>query len=83
MIVAGVLSERGRCRQHTDSIGWAPNSRVLDRCEEPLIDPPGEEAGRNMASVASLIHEGKHVSFCFFPVAPLRPVRSARRREGA
>ena len=50
-------------------IGWVvfdhPNNRVLDRCEEPLIAPPGEEGGRNMAFAASLIDEGDRVRVYF------------------
>ncbi len=46
-------------------IGWVVfdhlNNRTLDRCEEPLIGPPGEEGGRNMAFAASLIDEGDTV----------------------
>ena len=43
------------------SIGWiafdARRSEITGRCDEPLITPPGEERGRNMAFAASLIEE--------------------------
>ena len=40
-------------------VGWVvfdhANARVIDRCDAPLIAPPGEVDGRNMAFAASMI----------------------------
>ena len=50
-------------------IGWVifdhPNNQVLDRCEEPLIAPPGEEGGRAIAFAASLIDRGNLIDLYF------------------
>ena len=50
-------------------IGWVvfdhPNNRVLDRCDGPLIAPPGEEDGRDIAFAASLMDWGGLVDLYF------------------
>ncbi len=60
-----IMFYNGATRDGVWGIGWVvfdhPNNRVLDRCAEPLIAPPGEKGGRNMAFAASLIDEGKRV----------------------
>ena len=64
-----IMFYNGATRDATWGIGWVvfdhPNNRVLDRCEEPLIGPPGEENGRNMAFAASLIDDGDRVHLYF------------------
>ena len=56
-----IMFYNGATHEGIWGIGWVvfdhPNNRVLDRCEEPLIKPPGGEGGRNMAFAASLIHK--------------------------
>lgn len=57
-----IMFYNGATRDGVWGIGWVvfdhPNNRVLDRCGEPLIGPPGEEGGRNIAFAASLLEEG-------------------------
>ena len=59
----------GATRDGVWGIGWVvfdhPNNRVLDRCEAPVIAPPGEEDGRNMAFAASLIDAGDRINLYF------------------
>ena len=54
-----IMSYNGATRDATWGVGRAvfdhPNNRVLDRCEVPLIAPPGAEDGRDIAFAASLI----------------------------
>ena len=60
-----IMFYNGATHEGVWGIGWVvfdhPNNGVLYRCEAPLIAPPGEENGRNMAFAASLIDEGDHV----------------------
>lgn len=60
-----IMFYNGATHDATWGIGWVvfdhPNNRVLDRCETPLIPPPGVENGRNIAFAASLIDEGTTV----------------------
>ena len=60
-----VMFYNGATRDATWGVGWVvldhPNNRVLDRCDAPLIAPPGEEDGRDIAFAASLIDEGVNV----------------------
>ena len=57
-----IMFYNGGTRDATWGIGWVvfdhANNRVLDRCDAPLIAPPGAEDGRNIAFAASLIDEG-------------------------
>lgn len=59
----------GATRDATWGIGWVAfdhrHNRVLDRCEKPLIGPPGEQDGRNMAFAASLVDDGDRVHLYF------------------
>ena len=64
-----VMFYNGADRDGVWGIGWVvfdhPNNRVLDRCEQPLIAPPGEEGGRNMAFAASVIDRGDWLHLYF------------------
>ena len=64
-----IMFYNGATHEGTWGIGWVvfdhPNNRVVDRCEGPLIAPPGKEGGRNMAFAASLIDEGNEVRLYF------------------
>ena len=64
-----IMFYNGATRDAAWGIGWAvfdhPNNRILDRCEEPPIAPPGEENGRNMAFAASLTEDGDRAHLYF------------------
>ena len=64
-----VMFYNGATRDARWGIGWVvfdhPNNRVLDRCEKPLIAPPGEQGGRAIAFAASLIDRGDTVDLYF------------------
>lgn len=64
-----IMFYNGGTRDGVWAIGWVvfdhPRGRILDRCEAPLIAPPGEEDGRNMAFAASLIEHGDRIDLYF------------------
>lgn len=58
-----IMFYNGATHEGEWGIGWVvfdhANDRILDRCEDPLIAPPGKADGRNMAFAASLIDGGE------------------------
>ena len=66
-----IMFYNGATRDAKWGIGWVvfdhADNRILDRCEVPLIGPPGEGGGRNIAFAASLIDEGDtfHLYFSY------------------
>lgn len=60
-----ILFYNGGTRDGTWGIGWMtfdPDThRLIDRSDEPLIGPPGEDGGRNIAFAASSIRVGDRI----------------------
>lgn len=64
-----VMFYNGATHDAVWAIGWVMYDRakhtIVDRCDEPLIAPPGEDRGRNIAFSASLIEDGDRLHLYF------------------
>lgn len=60
-----VMFYNGATQDAVWGIGWVEfdyrAQSVIGRCEEPVIEPPGEDRGRNIAFAASMVEAGDRI----------------------
>lgn len=80
-----VMFYNGGTRDAEWAIGWVRfdhrRNEIIGRCQEPVIPPPGEEGGRNMAFAASLILVGEELHL-YFTCNDRTPMRAVTSRNG-